>query len=100
MKATSDMSVEELQSIHEDLVKGIRAATELYMSIEAEYNANKRQLKEKLDQARKDGFDPDKLDEEIQHYKEVVALKLNTSMVELEEADKMMRPMKQVIEGI
>lgn len=100
MKATADISTDDLENLYKSLVQRRDAAQRLHDVIEAEYNARKRQLKEKLDQARKDGFDPDKMQEEIKHNKEVIALKINTLAAEIDEAEKLMRPMKQAIEGV
>jgi predicted outer membrane protein len=67
--------------------------------IEGELNALKRELKEKLEQARKEGFDPENLPEEIRHQQEVLSLKLTTYATDLEEAERALRPMKQLIES-
>jgi hypothetical protein len=99
MEARADMSIEELETVYKECKQRIDAAERQKNQIDAEHSAARRQLKEKLDQARKDGFDPDNMQQEIQHNKEVLAIKLNTYMADIEEAEKIMQPMIHIIEG-
>jgi F0F1-type ATP synthase membrane subunit b/b' len=96
---TSDESIEEIAIKHKGLVQRLGDLQRDKDKIEANLEAHKRTLKGLLEQAHKEGFDPDNLQEEIKHAKEVLVLKINTFSADLDEAEKIMRPMKQAVEG-
>lgn len=67
--------------------------------IEAELEARKRALKAHMDAAKKDGFDPNTLREDIKRIQEVLAIKLDNFEAELDEAEQKMKPMLDEIKG-
>jgi chaperonin cofactor prefoldin len=95
----SGETVEELEVRYKGLVTKRENLQRDKDKIEAESSARKRALKEKLNAAREEGFDPENLPQEIQRAKEVIALKLDTFAADLEEAERKMKPMKAAIEG-
>lgn len=97
--ANVDDSAEELEIKYKDLLQRRNNLQRDKDKIEAILEAYRRSLKDLLDQARKEGFDPNNLPDEIKHAKEVLVLKINTFSVDLDEAEKLMKPMKQAVEG-
>lgn len=67
--------------------------------IEATLDARRKDLKGLLDEARREGFDPDNLKEEVRRAKEILRLKLDNFGAELNEAESMMSPMLKEIGG-
>ena len=66
-------------------------------TIEAELSARQRSLRKLMDECRAAGFDPDNLQEEIRKGAEVVKLKLDTFVADLEAGEKIMKPMLEEI---
>lgn len=97
--ATIDDSVEELELKVKSLNQQRDIQQRMKDKIEAHKDAARKNLKDLLDGARKAGFDPENLQEEIRHSKEVLVVKINTFAADLDESEKAMRPMKQAIEG-
>jgi len=67
--------------------------------IEAELEARRRNLKTQMEAAKKEGFNPDNLREDIRKSEEVLALKLDNFEAELDEAQRVMKPMLDEIKG-
>lgn len=67
--------------------------------IEAELEARRRTLKAQMEAAKNEGFNPDNLREDIRRNEEILALKLDNFEVELDEAEKIMKPMLEEIKG-
>jgi hypothetical protein len=67
--------------------------------IEAELEARRRNLKTQMEAAKKEGFNPDNLKEDIRKAEEVLALKLDNFEAELDEAERVMRPMLDEIKA-
>jgi len=67
--------------------------------IEAELEARKRNLKTQMEAAKKEGFNPDNLKEDIRRSEEILVLKLDNFEAELDEADRTMKPMLEEIKG-
>ena len=99
MTAAADESIEELETKYKGLVQRRSDLQRDKDKIEATLEAHRRTLKGLLEQARKEGFDPDNIQEEIKRAKEVLVLKINTFSADLDEAEKIMKPMKQAVEG-
>lgn len=67
--------------------------------IEAELEARQRSLKNLLDEARKDGYNPANLKEEIQRAEEVLIIKLDNFETELNEAEQSIEPMMKELKA-
>lgn len=67
--------------------------------IEAELEARKRSLKAQMEAAKKEGFNPNNLPEEIRRNEEILMIKLDNFETELDEAERVMRPMLDEIKG-
>lgn len=67
--------------------------------IEAELEARKRNLKAKMEEAKKEGFNPDSLADDIKRSEEVLRLKVDNFETELDEAERKMAPMLDEIKG-
>lgn len=67
--------------------------------IEAELETRKRSLRLQMEAAKKEGYNPDNLMEEIRKSEEVLALKLDNFQAELDEAERVMKPMLEEIKG-
>lgn len=95
MNATTsaDSSVEEFEARYNSLVKRGNDLERDKNKVEAELSSRRRSLKDNMEQARKDGFDPNQLPEEIRRSKEVLATKLDLYSTDLDAAEKVMRPM-------
>jgi hypothetical protein len=67
--------------------------------IEAELEARKRALRAQMEAAKKEGYNPNNLKEDIRRSEEVLSLKLNNLEAELNEAERIMKPMLEEIKG-
>jgi DNA repair exonuclease SbcCD ATPase subunit len=67
--------------------------------IEAELEARKRALKSQMEAAKKEGYNPDNLQEDIRKNEEILALKLDNFEAELADAERVMKPMLEEIKG-
>lgn len=67
--------------------------------IEAELEARKRNLRTQMEAAKKEGFNPDNLRDDIKRSEEILALKLDNFEAELVEAERVMKPMLDEING-
>ncbi len=65
--------------------------------VDAELDARKRQLKKTMEDARKEGFDPDNLKADLQKKVEVLEVKLNNFDADLTEAEKIIRPLLEEV---
>jgi len=97
MSHQHDHDIEAMDTEYKRLVSRRDVLQQDKARIEATLDARRKDLKNLLDQARKDGFDPDNLKEEIRRAKEVLRLKLDNFNTELEEASSMMEPMLREI---
>jgi chromosome segregation ATPase len=97
--AANDENIEELETKYKGLVQRRNDLQRDKDKIEATLEAHKHTLKGLLDQAKKEGFDPNNIQEEIKRAKEVLVLKINTFSADLDEAEKIMRPMKHAVDG-
>lgn len=67
--------------------------------IEAELEARKRNLKTQMEEAKKEGFNPNNLRDDIRQSEEVLAIKLDNFEAELDEAESVMKPMLEEIKA-
>ncbi len=67
--------------------------------IEAELEARKRALKNQMEAAKREGYNPDNLQEDIRKNEEILALKLDNFEAELADAERVMKPMLEEIKG-
>lgn len=91
--------VEDIDSRYKILVQRRNDLHNDKTRIEAELEARKRNLKAQMEAAKKEGFDPNNLAEEIRRNEEVLIIKLDNFETELNEAEKIMRPMLEEIKG-
>lgn len=94
-----DVSVEDLHGRFRTLCARRDDLQQGKARIEATLEARKKDLKNLLDKARADGFDPNNLEDDIKRAKEVFRLKLDNFEAELDEASSMLGPMKKEIDG-
>ena len=67
--------------------------------IEAELEVRKRALKNQMEAAKREGYNPDNLQEDIRKNEEILALKLDNFEAELADAERVMKPMLEEIKG-
>jgi septal ring factor EnvC (AmiA/AmiB activator) len=94
---SDDQPIEELERRHKSLTERRDELQRGKDKVEAELSAHKRSLKALMDKARKEGFDPDNLQEEVRKLTRVVSVKQDTFEAELTTAEKILRPMLQEI---
>lgn len=95
----TNVEVTDLYNRHKRLLARRDELQQDKARIEATLEARKKDLKSLLDKARSNGFDPNNLEDEIKRAKEVLRLKLDNFEAELDEAAKMLEPMKKEIDG-
>ncbi len=96
----TDKDIDDIVATYDNLITRRDAFSQNKVKIEAELSARKRSLKTVMDDTRKAGYDPDKVQEELQRAKEVVMVKMDVLNAELEEAENIIRPMlKELREG-
>jgi hypothetical protein len=88
-----DKDINDIIATYEALVNRREALSQSKVKVEAELSARRRALKKVMDETREAGYDPDKIQEELQRAKEVVMLKMENFATELEEGENMIRPM-------
>jgi hypothetical protein len=93
-------SIEELEAIHKDLVARRATLVQGKLTIEAELASRKRALKELMDEAKKAGFNPDDLPEEIRKAREILVTKMDILSSEIKESEQIMKPLIQEIEKV
>ncbi len=91
------MSIEDLDERYKRLVQRRDTLQQNKNRIEAELEARKRNLKAQMEAAKKEGFNPDLLPEEIRRSEEVLILKLDNFEAELDEAERILKPMLEEI---
>jgi hypothetical protein len=99
MSHEHDHDIDTMDAEYRNLVARRDSLQQDKARIEATLDARRKDLKSLLDQARKEGFDPDNLKDEIRRLKEVLRLKLDNFSTELDEAATMMDPMLKEIES-
>lgn len=65
--------------------------------LEGALTARKKALKDAMDEARKEGFNPDTLSDDIRRNKEVLALKIVTLEADIVSAEEIINPMLKEI---
>jgi len=91
--------IEDLDEKYKRLTQRRDALQKDKTRIEAELEARKRNLKAQMEAAKKEGFNPDNLRDDIRKSEEVLALKLDNFEIELDEAESAMKPMLEEIKG-
>lgn len=94
----SESSIDELEARYKSLLQRGAQVERNKTMIEAELNARKRSLKDAMELAKKEGYNPDNLVEEIRRNKEILMVKLDLYQTELEAAEMAMKPMLQEIQ--
>jgi hypothetical protein len=89
----NDKDIEDIVAKYEALTTKREALSQNKVKLEAELSARKRALKKVMDEATEAGFDPNKIQEELQRSREVLDLKMSNFAAELEEGENMIRPM-------
>jgi len=93
----ADKDIEEIETRYKDLVSRKDALSTNKVKVEAEHAALKRQLKDAMEEAKKAGFDPNNLQEEIRHAKEVLLLKMDNFAADLAEGETQIAPMLKAL---
>jgi chromosome segregation ATPase len=86
-------SVDEIERKFKDLSKRRNELSSSINKIEAELAARKRQLKERMDACRADGFEPSDLQNQLNRNIQVLSVKLDVFEAELKDAESAVRPM-------
>jgi hypothetical protein len=98
MTAKTEISPVDLEKRQKELLAERDSLLEAKNRITAEEAVRKRHLKEKMEAAKKLGFDPNTLADDIKKAKEIAAVKQETFAAELSAAEKILRPMLEAIE--
>jgi hypothetical protein len=93
MATITDKDIDNMVTEYEALVTKRDTQSGNKVKLEAELSARKRALKKVMDETREAGYDPDKIQEELQRAYEVVRLKTEVFKAELEEGENIIRPM-------
>jgi predicted nucleic acid-binding Zn-ribbon protein len=89
----NDKDIDDIVAQYEALTSRRETLSQNKVKLEAELSARKRALKKVMDEATEAGYDPNKIQEELQRTKEVLDLKMSNFSAELEEGENMIRPM-------
>jgi hypothetical protein len=89
----NDKDIDDIIAKYEGLTTKRETLSQNKVKVEAELSARRRVLKKVMDEATEAGYDPNKIQEELQRAKEVVMVKLDNFAAELEEGENMVRPM-------
>jgi len=89
----NDKDIDDIITKYEGLTTKRETLSQNKVKVEAELSARRRILKKVMDEATEAGYDPNKIQEELQRAKEVVMVKLDNFAAELEEGENMVRPM-------
>jgi hypothetical protein len=89
----TEKSTEELEADYKFWTSKGDEAEKSKARVEATLDARRKVLKDAMEQAKKEGYNPDQLPEEIRRAKEILALKIDNYKTELEEAEKILKPM-------
>jgi predicted nucleic acid-binding Zn-ribbon protein len=89
----NDKDIDNIVAQYEALTSRRETLSQNKVKLEAELSARKRALKKVMDEATEAGYDPNKIQEELQRTKEVLDLKMSNFEAELEEGETMIRPM-------
>ncbi len=95
---TEEKTIEELESQHKALVARRELLQNNINKISAARDERKRTLKETIEECKKEGFNPETLQSDIQHMKNVLSTKMDVISSDLSEAEAIVRPMLKEIE--
>ena len=90
-------SMEEIEARHAALTKRAARVQADKATVEAELTARRRELKRLMDEARAEGLDPSNLREEVQRLQTVLSVKMDAMEAELNEAERILKPMLESI---
>jgi hypothetical protein len=90
---------ESIEERYKTLVQRREVLQQNKNRIEAELEARKRSLKSQMELAKKEGFNPDNLKEDIRKSEEILSIKLDNFQIELDEAERLIGPMIEEIKG-
>lgn len=99
MTDKTETAIEDLDAKYKRLTQRRDSLQKDKNRIEAELEARRRNLKTQMEAAKKEGFNPDNLREDIRKSEEVLALKLDNFEAELDDAERVMKPMLDEIKG-
>lgn len=88
-----EVSVEDLERTHKACVQRKQALETNKARVDAELSVRKKALKEAMEDCKKDGFNPDTIEQDIKHMKQVVSVKLETFSADLTAAEEQMKPL-------
>lgn len=89
----AESTVEDLERTHKACVQKRQALETAKARVDAELSARKKALKEAMEDCKKDGFNPDTIEQDIKHLKQVVSVKLETFAADLSSAEEQMKPL-------
>jgi hypothetical protein len=91
-------TIDELEVRYKNLVDRRNTVQRDKDKVDAELAARKRALVQLIEQARKEGFDPDNLQADIRRMSEVLAIKYDTIEADIKAAEDLLKPMLREIE--
>ena len=98
--AINDKDIEDIIARYEGLVARRDVLSQGKVEVETVLTERRRTLKKVMDGATAAGYDPNKIQEELQRLREVLDLKIDNFATELEVGENLLRPMlKEIREG-
>jgi hypothetical protein len=91
-------SIEDLEATYKDLVNRRSVLVQGKLRVDAELASRKRTLKDLMEEAKKAGFNPDDLPEEIRKAREILVTKMDIFSSDIKETEQIMKPLIQEIE--
>ncbi len=89
----TDKDIDDIVAKYEGALTRRDTLSQNKNKLEAIGSERKRALKKVMDETRAAGYDPDKIQDELQRSKEVADLKVNNLIADLDEGENLIRPM-------
>ena len=88
--------IQSMEALEARLSALTKRATEVQLAkatVEGELNSRRRELKRLMDEAKAEGLDPTNLREEVQRLQTILTVKMDAMEAELNEAERILKPM-------
>lgn len=95
---TTTVDIEKIEATYKELTARRTTLQNNVNRVTAARDERKKTLKETIDEAKKEGFDPDNLQADIQHLGQVLVTKLDVLAAELTDSENIIRPMLKEVE--
>ena len=95
----ADKEVDDIVARYEALVPKYEILKQNKFKIEVVRDSRREDLKKVMDETKAAGYDPNKIRDELQRAKEVALVKLQVFETELEECEKIVKPMLKELNG-